>query len=93
MVADDSLKVTLKPFLHSCGMEINGCWNGPISPLHAAGGSCGRSKNFECVVVVVEPSGNPTRVPYANFVVFVPGVFGVRKCIVAPESNMPNTMF
>ena len=70
-------------------MEMRHCWNGPISPLVAGGGRVGRSSFLEWVVIVVEPSGNPTTVPCDNLLIFVPGVCGVRKCIVAPESRIP----
>ena len=40
------------------------CLNEPISPVVAGGGRVGRSKFLEWVVRVVEPSGNPTTVPY-----------------------------
>ena len=70
-------------------MEIRHCWNGPISHLVAGGGRVGRSRFLKWVVMVVEPSGIPTTVPCDNLLRFVPGVFGVKKCIVAPESRMP----
>ena len=64
-------------------------WNGPISPLIAGGGRVGRSRFWEWVAMVVEPSDSPTTVPCDNLLRFVPGVCGVKKFIVAPESRMP----
>ena len=72
---------------------MRGCQIGPISPLHAAGGNFGRRRFFECVVRVVEPSGSPTMVPWSNFLESVPGVCGVKKFMLAPESKMPKTVF
>ena len=40
--------------------------------------------------MVVEPSRKPTKVPQVLFLVSVPGVFGVKKCMVATESSIPN---
>ena len=40
--------------------------------------------------MVVEPSGKPTKVPWVSFLVSVPGVFGVKKCMMSPESSIPN---
>ena len=45
------------------------------------------------MVRVVEPSGIPTMVPCFSFLESVPGVVGVKKFIVAPESNIPNSIF
>ena len=73
----------------SCGIEMRHCWNGPISPLVAGGGRVGRSRFFEWVVMVVDPSGSPTTVPCDNLLRFFPGVCGAKKLIVAPESRMP----
>ena len=42
--------------------------------------------------MMVDPSGKPIKVPQVNFLVSVPGVFGVKKCMVAPESSIPNTI-
>ena len=42
--------------------------------------------------MVVEPSGKPIKVPQVNFIVSVLGVFGIKKCIVAPESSITNTI-
>ena len=42
--------------------------------------------------MVVESSDKPTKVSRVNFLVSVPGMFGVKKCIVAPESSIPNTI-
>ena len=42
--------------------------------------------------MVVEPSGKPTKVPRVNFLVSMPGKFGVKKCMVAPESSIPNNI-
>ena len=39
------------------------CWNGPISHLVAGGDKVGRRRFLEWVVMVVEPSGSPTKVP------------------------------
>ena len=44
------------------------------------------------MVVLVKPSGKLNKVPRINFLVSVPGVFGVNKCMVAPESSIPNTI-
>ena len=65
---------------------MRGCWKGPISPLQAANGNSGRRRFFECVVRVVEPSGSPNMVPCFSFLESVPGVCGVKKFMVAPES-------
>ena len=70
-------------------MEMRHCLNGPISPVVAGDGRVGRSRFLEWVVHVVEPSGTPTTVPCDNLLRFFPGVCGVRKCIVAPESRIP----
>ena len=72
---------------------MRGCRKGPISPLHMAGGNSGRRRFFECVVRVVEPSVSPTMVPCSNFLESVPGVCGVKKFMVAPESKIPKTVF
>ena len=72
---------------------MRGFRKGPISPLQAAGGNYGRRRFFECVVRVVEPSGNTTTVPCSSFLVFVPGVCGVKKFMVAPESKILKTVF
>ena len=42
---------------------------------------------------VVEPSGIPTMVPCFIFLESVPGVVGVKKFMVAPESNIHNSVF
>ena len=67
IVAFSLPNVTFKSFLHNCGIEMRGCWKGPISPLYAARGKSGRLRFFECVVRVVEPSRIPTMVPYFSF--------------------------
>ena len=85
--------VTFKLFLHNFGIEMRGCWKGPISPLQAARGNYGRRRFFECVVRVVEPSGSPTMVPCFSFLESVPGACCVKKFIVAPESKIPKTVF
>ena len=72
---------------------MKGCQKGPISPLHAAGGNSGRRRFFECVVIVVEPSVSPTTVLCSNFLESVPGVCGVKKFMVAPESKILKTVF
>ena len=71
---------------------MRGCWKGPIYPLQAATGNSGRSRFFECVARVVEPSGSPTMVPCFIILDSVPGVFGVKKFIVAPESKILKTV-
>ena len=73
----------------SCGIETRHCCNGLISPLVAGGGRVGRMRFLEWVVMVVEPSGSPTKVPCDNLLRFVPKVCGVKKCMVAPELRMP----
>ena len=85
--------MTFKSFLHNCGIEMRGCWKGPISPLRAARGNYGRRRFFECVVRVVDPSRSLTMVPCFNFLESVPGVCGVKKFVVAPESKIPKTFF
>ena len=60
------------------------CWNGPISTLVAGVGKVGRRRFLEWVVMVVEPSVSPTKVPRDNFLIFVPGVWGVKKCMLHP---------
>ena len=72
---------------------MRGCRKGPISPLQAAGGNSGRRRFFECVVRLVEPSGSPTMVPCSSFLVSVPGVYRVKKFMVAPKSKIPKTLF
>ena len=67
--------MTFKSFWHNCGIEMRGCWKGPISPSHAARGNSGRRRFFECLARVMEPLS-------------VPGVDGVKKFTVAPESNI-----
>ena len=85
--------VTFKLFLQNCGIEMRGCWKGPISPLRAARGNSGRRVFLECVVRVVEPSGSPTMVPCFSFLESVPGVCGVKNFMVAPDSKRPKTIF
>ena len=72
---------------------MRGCWKGPISPLQAAGGNSGRRRFFECVVRFMETLGSPTMVPRFSFLDFVPGVCGVKKFMVAPESKIKRTVF
>ena len=72
---------------------MRGCWKDPIYPLHTARGNSGRRRFFECAVRVVEPSGSPTMVPCFSFLESVPGVCGVKKCMVAPESKIPKAVF
>ena len=72
---------------------MRGCWKGPISPLHADMGNSGRRRFFGFVVRVVEPSISPTMVPCFSFFESVPGVVGVKKFMVTPESNILNTVF
>ena len=36
--------MTFKLFLQNCGIEMRGCWKGPISPLQAARGNYGRRR-------------------------------------------------
>ena len=67
---------------------MRGCWKGPIYPLQAARGNSVRRRFLECVVRVVEPSGSPTAVSCFSFLESVPGVCGVKKFIVAPESKI-----
>ena len=45
------------------------------------------------MVRVVDPSGSPTKVPCSNFLESVPGVCGVKKFMVAPESKILKTVF
>ena len=71
---------------------MRGFWKGPIYPLHAARRNYGRRRFFECVVRVVEPLGSPTMVPCFSFFESMPGVVGVKKFMVAPESNIPKTV-
>ena len=85
--------MTFKSFWHNCGIEIRGCWKVPFYPLHAARGNSGRRRLFECMVRVVKPSGIPTMVPCFSFLESVPGVVGVKKIMVAPESNIPKAVF
>ena len=85
--------MTLKLFWHNSGIEIRGCRKGPISLSYAAGGNSGRRRFFECVLRVVDPSGSPTTISCSNFFEFVPGVCGVKKFMVAPESNVPKKRF
>ena len=70
--------MTFKSFWHNCGIEMRGCWKGPIYPLHAARGDYGIRRFFECVVRVVELSVSPTMVPCFSFLESVPGVVGVK---------------
>ena len=63
IVAFSLWNVTFELFWHNCGIEMRGCWKGPISPLQTDRGNSGRRRFFECVVRVVEPSGSPTMVP------------------------------
>ena len=42
--------------------------------------------------MVVEPSGKPTKVPRVSFLVSVLGIFGVKRCMVAHESSITNTI-
>ena len=42
--------------------------------------------------MVLETSGKPIKFPRVNFLVSVTVVFGVKKCMVAPESSIPNTI-
>ena len=93
MVAFSLSKVTFKSFLQNCGIEMRGCWKGPIYSLYAYRGNYGRRRFFECMVRVVEPSGSPTMVPCFSFLESVPGVVRVRKFMVDPESNIPKTIF
>ena len=72
---------------------MRGCRNGHISTLRAAGGNSGRRRFFEFVVRVVEPSGSPTTLPCSIIMEYVPGVFGVNKFMVAPESKILKTVF
>ena len=72
---------------------MRGCWKGPIYTLHAVRENSGRRRFFECVVMVVEPSGSTTMVPCFSFLESVPGVVGVEKFMVAPDSNIPKTFF
>ena len=72
---------------------MRGCRKVPISPLQEAGGNSGRKRFFECVLQVVEPSGSSTTVQCSSFLEYVPGVFGVKKFMVAPESKIPKTVF
>ena len=72
---------------------MRGCWKGPISHLNASRGNSGRRRFFEFVVRVVEPSGSMTMVPCFGFLESVPGVVGVKKFMVAPESNIPKAVF
>ena len=72
---------------------MRGCWKVPIYLLHAARGNTGRRRFFECVVTVVEPSISPTMVTCFSFFESVPGVVGVKKFTVAPESNIPKAIF
>ena len=93
IVAFSLSNVTFKLFLHNCGIEMRGCWMGPISPLQAAGGNSGIRRFFGYVVRVVEPLGIPTTVPCSSFLVSVPGACAVKKFMVAPESKIPKTVF
>ena len=72
---------------------MRGCWKVPISPLRASRGNSGRRRFFECVVRFVEPSGSPTMVPCFSFLESVPGVVEVKIFMVAPESNIPKSVF
>ena len=85
--------MTFKLFWQNCGIEMRGCWKGPISPLQAAGGNSGRRRFFECVVRFVGPSGSPTMVSGFSFLDSVTGVCGVNKFMVAPESKIKRTVF
>ena len=67
IVASYFSNVTFKSFLHNCGIEMRGCWKGPISPLYAARGKSGRLRFFECVMRFMEPLGSPIMVPCFSF--------------------------
>ena len=73
-VAFSLLNVTFKLFLHNCGIEMSGCWKGPIYPLQADRGNSGRRRFLECVVRVVGPSGSPTVAPCFIFLESIPVV-------------------
>ena len=92
IVAFSLSNVTFKLFLHNCGIEMRVCWKGPISPLQAARGNSRRRRFLECRVRIVDPSGSLSLVPCFSFLDSVPGVCGVKKFIVAPESKIPNTV-
>ena len=49
IVAFSLSNLTFKSFLHNYGIEMRGCWKGPISPLNAARGNSVILSNFECV--------------------------------------------
>ena len=66
-IVDFSLSnVTFKLFLHNCGIEMRGCWKGPISPLQDTRGNSGRRRFLEFVVRVAEPHTQETSF-YQNF--------------------------
>ena len=85
--------MTFKFFLHNCEIEIRGYCKGPIHPLQAARGNSRRRRFLECRVRIVDPSGSLSLVPCFSFLDSVPGVCGVKKFMVAPESKMPKTVF